>query len=71
MPISEAKKKIAIENYFSRLCNVETSIKKAFTVGFELGLDKGYAVGVTDCLVCGCKSCRFRKEAGGENEGEN
>ena len=68
MPISEAKKKIAIENYFSRLCNVETSIKEAFTIGFELGLNKGYAVGVTDGLVSGCESCRFRKDAGGENE---
>lgn len=67
MPISEAKKKIVIENYFSRLCNVETSIKKAFTIGFELGLDKGYGVGVADGLVCGCASCRFRKEGGGED----
>ena len=40
MGISESKKKIVIENYFKKECNVNTSIKEAFTKGFELGLKK-------------------------------
>ena len=38
MGISESKKKIVIDNYFKRECDVNTSIKEAFTKGFELGL---------------------------------
>ena len=38
--ISEAKKKIVIENYFKSECDVNTSIKDAFIKGFELGLRK-------------------------------
>ena len=38
MAISESKKKIVIDNYFKRECDVNTSIKEAFTKGFELGL---------------------------------
>lgn len=40
MGISEAKKKIVIDNYFKKECDVNTSIKEAFTKGFELGLKK-------------------------------
>lgn len=40
MRISESKKKIVIDNYFKRECDVNTSIKEAFTKGFELGLKK-------------------------------
>ena len=40
MAISEVKKKIVIDNYFRRECNVNISIKEAFTKGFELGLKK-------------------------------
>jgi len=38
--ISEAKKKIVIDNYFKKECDVNTSIKEAFIKGFELGLKK-------------------------------
>ena len=40
MAISESKKKIVIDNYFRRECDINTSIKEAFTKGFELGLVK-------------------------------
>lgn len=40
MGISESKKKIVIDNYFKSGCDVNTSIKEAFTKGFELGLKK-------------------------------
>ena len=40
MGISEAKKKIVIDNYFKVECDMNTSIKEAFTKGFELGLKK-------------------------------
>lgn len=40
MAISEAKKKIVIDNYFKKECDVNTSIKEAFIKGFELGLRK-------------------------------
>lgn len=40
MGISESKKKIVIDNYFKKECDVNTSIKEAFTKGFELGLKK-------------------------------
>lgn len=40
MGISESKKKIVIDNYFKSECDVNTSIKEAFTKGFELGLKK-------------------------------
>ena len=40
MAISESKKKIVIDNYFKKECNVNTSIKEAFAKGFELGLKK-------------------------------
>ncbi len=40
MGISETKKKIVIDNYFKNICNVNTSIKEAFTKGFEVGLTK-------------------------------
>lgn len=49
-PISEGKKKIVINNYFQKLCGVDTSIRDAFTKGFDLGLEKGYQVGKTDGL---------------------
>ena len=41
MAISETKKKIVIDNYFKSECNVDTSIREAFTKGFEIGLEKG------------------------------
>lgn len=41
MAISEAKKKIVIDNYFKEECNVDTSIREAFAKGFEIGLKKG------------------------------
>ena len=40
MAISESKKKIVVDNYFKRECDINTSIKEAFTKGFELGLKK-------------------------------
>ena len=40
MAISESKKKIVIDNYFKKECDVNTSIKEAFIKGFELGLKK-------------------------------
>ena len=40
MGISESKKKIVIDNYFKKECDVNTSIKEAFIKGFELGLKK-------------------------------
>lgn len=40
MGISEAKKQIVIDNYFKNTCDVNTSIKEAFTKGFEVGLTK-------------------------------
>ena len=40
MGISETKKQIVIDNYFKRECDVNTSIKEAYTKGFELGLKK-------------------------------
>ena len=40
MAISETKKKIVIDNYFKRECDVNTSINEALTKGFELGLRK-------------------------------
>jgi len=40
MGISETKKQIVIDNYFKNTCDVNTSIKEAFTRGFELGLKK-------------------------------
>ena len=40
MGINEAKKKIVIDNYFKNTCDVNTSIKEAFTKGFEVGLTK-------------------------------
>lgn len=70
MPISEAKKEIVIKNCFSRLCNVNTSIKEAFTIGFDLGLKKGYAVGVNDGLKSAAGTCAqsdWRLEGGGED----
>ena len=50
MPISEKKKRIVIDNYFTQLCTMDTSIRDAFTKGFELGLEKGYQAGKTDGL---------------------
>ena len=38
--ISEAKKKIVIDNYFKGDCNINTTIKEAYTKGFERGLSK-------------------------------
>ena len=40
MGINEAKKQIVIDNYFKNTCDVNTSIKEAFTKGFEVGLTK-------------------------------
>lgn len=44
MGISESKKKIVIDNYFKTECDVNTSIKEAFTKGFELGLKKATTI---------------------------
>lgn len=41
MTISEIKKEIVIKNYFEKECTVDTSIREAFTKGFEFGLKKG------------------------------
>lgn len=43
MGISKAKKQIVIDNYFKNTCDVNTSIKEAFTKGFEIGLKKAPA----------------------------
>lgn len=40
MGISETKKRIVIDNYFKRECDINTSIREAFEKGFELGLQK-------------------------------
>ena len=40
MKISEAKKKIVINNYFESDCNLNTSIRKAYEKGFERGIEK-------------------------------
>ena len=40
MGISETKKQIVIDNYFKNTCDVNTSIKEAFTKGFDVGLTK-------------------------------
>ena len=40
MGISETKKQIVIDNHFKNTCDVNTSIKEAFTKGFEVGLTK-------------------------------
>lgn len=71
MPLSEAKKEIVIRNYFQRLCNMNTSIKEAFTIGFNLGLEKGYAVGVNDGLKSAAVTCAKSdwKLEGGEADG--
>lgn len=61
MGISESKKKIVIDNYFKEECDVNTSIKEAFTKGFELGLKKapqpktGHWIDKTkNSAVCSC-----------------
>ena len=41
MAISEIKKGIVINNYFKSECTIDTSIREAFTKGFEIGLKKG------------------------------
>lgn len=41
MAISETKKGIVINNYFKSECTIDTSIREAFTKGFEIGLKKG------------------------------
>ena len=40
MGISDTKKQIVIDNYFKDACDINTSIKEAFTKGFEVGLTK-------------------------------
>ena len=67
MAISEAKKKIVIDNYFRRECDVNTSIKEAFSKGFELGLKKapipqsktGHWIIIDDCekFIAKCSEC--------------
>lgn len=59
MGISEAKKKIVIDNYFKVECDMNTSIKEAFTKGFELGLKKApqpktghWILTDDDCVYC-------------------
>lgn len=44
MPISEAKMRIVIENYFKSECDMNTSIRSAFEKGFRLGVKKGQSV---------------------------
>lgn len=64
MGISETKKQIVINNYFKRECNVNTSIKEAFTKGFEIGLKKvpipqqktGHWIGI-DTNMHACSNC--------------
>ena len=41
--INEAKKRIVIENYFKRDCDINTSIRQAYENGFERGLQKAPA----------------------------
>lgn len=36
----EEKKKIVIDNYFKSECNINMTIKEAYTKGFERGLSK-------------------------------
>lgn len=38
--ISETKKRIVLNNYFKRECDINTSIREAYEKGFELGLQK-------------------------------
>ncbi len=67
MAISESKKKIVIDNYFKKECDVNTSIKEAFTKGFELGLKKalvptpktGHWIIIDDCekFTAKCSEC--------------
>lgn len=65
MAISEAKKKIVIDNYFKNECDVNTSIKEAFTKGFDLGLKKapqsktGHWIIIDDCeqFIAKCSEC--------------
>ena len=40
MGISEAKKKIVINNYFKEECNVDTTIRQAYEKGFNRGIGK-------------------------------
>lgn len=66
MGISESKKKIVIDNYFKKECDVNTSIKEAFIKGFELGLKKsapqlkiGKWIIIDDCekFIAKCSEC--------------
>ena len=66
MGLSEEKKKIVIDNYFKSECNINTTLKEAFTRGFELGLKKALApqqgewIGDTDYdNTCKCSKCRM------------
>ena len=54
--ISETKKKIVIDNYFKKECDVNTSIREAFTKGFELGLKKA-----PQPKIGYCKDCKYFK----------
>ena len=38
MPVSEAKMKIVIKNYFENECDMNTSIREAFEKGFRRGV---------------------------------
>ena len=58
MKINEAKKKIVIDNYFKKECDVNTSIKEAFTKGFEIGLKKALT---TSQSKMGCEGCIYEK----------
>lgn len=54
--ISEAKVKIVIDNYFTKECNVNTSIREAFEKGFRLGIKK--ASNAADAVeVVRCEDC--------------
>ena len=85
MAISDAKLKIVIENYFKDECNVNTSIREAYTRGFERGLSKaekhGHWIEVHpidepiqyECSVCGnwdVGKTRYCCYCGAKMEGE-
>ena len=48
--ISEEKKKIVVRNYFSIDCDVDTTIREAYELGFDRGIQKAAPVVRRDVL---------------------
>ena len=57
MDISEQKMRITINNYFHKMCTVDTSIRQAFELGFRLGVEKGYSAGKNAGLKSAAEIC--------------